>query len=200
MKSEHQKRGFSLIRGAVDQLRSLITDALLDKGINVFPVQTSMFAINSKGKIFTSYYEPIIIALRSGFVPVLHGDIVFDHKLGATILSGDQIIKYLSLLLPPTKIYFVTDVDGIYTSDPKTDPKAKLIPEITRRDLLSGKVQVSIEGSAYTDVTGGMKGKFAEIRDMIDEGHEIYVLNGRKEGALYDAVKGNTEGLTYIHP
>ncbi|CAO3635430.1 unnamed protein product [Cunninghamella blakesleeana] len=67
--------------------------------------------------------------LRLGFIPLLHGDAVMDDQLGCTILSGDVIMHQLATYFDQDnnnndndtieRCIFVTDVDGIYTGDPK---------------------------------------------------------------------------------
>lgn len=37
--------------------------------------------------------KPVVELLRSGFVPILHGDCVLDDVQGCAILSGDKIIE-----------------------------------------------------------------------------------------------------------
>jgi molybdenum storage protein len=78
---------------------------------------------------------------------------------------------------------YVKDEDGLYTADPKKDPKAKLIPEITLNELEAmGLCDLVIEHS---------------VLDMMrDAQHQrsIQVINGLKPGNLTRALNGEHVG------
>jgi molybdenum storage protein len=78
---------------------------------------------------------------------------------------------------------YVKDEDGLYTADPKKDPKAKLIPEITLNELEAmGLSDLVIEHS---------------VLDMMrDAQHQrsIQVINGLKPGNLTRALNGEPVG------
>jgi len=71
-----------------------------------------------------------------GLVPVLHGDacLLYDNTR-AGILGGDTIVEGLATVWNKdksrrsriSKVVFITDVAGIYSSDPKSNDDAKLI-------------------------------------------------------------------------
>jgi isopentenyl phosphate kinase len=51
--------------------------------------------------------------LRSGFIPVLHGDAMLDANTNqmATILSGDVIMRHLAAKFNGTRAVFISDVE-----------------------------------------------------------------------------------------
>ena len=57
-------------------------------------------------------------------VPVLYGDVVLDanEDLKMAVISGDQLVSYLSLKLKPERIILGSDVDGIFDRDLKNTP------------------------------------------------------------------------------
>lgn len=112
-------------------------------------------------------------------LPVFFGDVYLDgERIG--IISGDRIMSRLAAELKPERAIFLTDVDGIYTSNPKTDRNAKLVKE------LEGNVRTSINRE---DVTGGMSGKIDEMRKIARSGTEVYVINGRKPERIHQIGK-----------
>jgi isopentenyl phosphate kinase len=124
--------------------------------------------------------------LKMGFVPVLYGDTILDSKQGFAILSGDQLVSSLATKLGACRIIMGADVNGLYTSDPKTDPSAQLIERATLEELKS--MEHKIGGSKATDVTGGMLGKMHEITLAIEEGIETVIVNATKSGRVYKAL------------
>lgn len=52
-------------------------------------------------------------------------------------VTSDSIAVYLAHRMQVHKVLLVTDVDGVCTDDPKTNPKATLIKKLSANDLLS---------------------------------------------------------------
>ena len=125
--------------------------------------------------------------LEMGFVPVLYGDAVLDSSIGFTILSGDQLVAELAIKFDAERIVIGVDVDGLYTSDPKTDSSAKLIRKINLKEV--NKIQHLIESSKVTDVTGGMVGKISELKKAAEQGIPVLILNALKPNKIYKALR-----------
>jgi len=64
------------------------------------------------------------------------------HSWGVT---SDSITAYVAGELGSEKLVLVTDVDGIYTEDPKDDPAAELIEEISAADLMKLDARTSVD-------------------------------------------------------
>ena len=60
-------------------------------------------------------------------------------------VTSDSITIYLASRLNVSRVLLITDVDGIYTDDPKKHPEAKLIAQITARELLGLKIRTSVD-------------------------------------------------------
>ena len=133
--------------------------------------------------------------LSEGFVPVLYGDAVLDlnEDIKYAIISGDQLITYFAKQLHADKVVLSSDVDGIYTDNPKTNPDAELIEVVTRNTQLT-----LTENKNQVDVTGGMAGKIRELLELADEGIESMIINAEKEGNLKLAVSGKDVKGTLI--
>ena len=69
--------------------------------------------------------------LEKQFTPVTFGDVVLDKKLSFSICSGDLLSVALAKHFKPEKVIYIIDEDGLYTSNPKIDKKAKLIDSMT---------------------------------------------------------------------
>ncbi len=119
-----------------------------------------------------------------GFVPVIYGDVVpdLDESIKICVLSGDQIINYLGENLKPKRVILGSDVDGIYTKNPKKYDDAKLLNTVTSCDDLIA------EGSLNVDVTGGMNGKLTELIELAQLGVESEIINAGKENFIKKAL------------
>jgi glutamate 5-kinase len=78
-------------------------------------------------------------------------------------------------------LVILSDIDGLYTADPKIDPSAELIP-------LVEKITAEVErgaGDAQTPVgTGGMRSKLMTAKKVGSLGAPMVIVNGKKNGVL----------------
>jgi len=94
----------------------------------------------SSRKTFESLFE-------MGVVPIVNeNDPVADAytKFG----DNDTLSAMIAILVSAERLYLLTDVDGLYTSNPNTDPSAKIIPVVKSMDDLVG-VSTSSSGSQW---------------------------------------------------
>jgi isopentenyl phosphate kinase len=186
-KSERQVPGFARTHQAMVALNSIIVDALLEAGVPALAVSPSSFIMTSDGRIHSMDLEVIGRLAVRGILPVLYGDAVIDRAKGFTILSGDQIAVKIAIEMGATRLIFGADVDGVYTSDPKTVPDARLIERLSLENL-DGYIKI---GSALTtDVTGGMLGKVSEARPAVEEGIEVLIANATERDVILKALRG----------
>ena len=60
-------------------------------------------------------------------------------------VTSDSIALYIASRLHVSRVLLITDVDGIYTEDPKQHPDAKLIEQITAQELLAMNNRTSVD-------------------------------------------------------
>lgn len=186
-KDSSQTMGFSKTHQAMTKLNKLIVDSLINHNIPAVEVQPSSCVVTKAGRIQNMEEKPLKKMLEMGFVPVLYGDAVLDSETGFAILSGDQLVSSLAINLNAERIIIGVDVNGLYTSDPKTDSSARLIQHITLEELKN--LEHKIEGSQVTDVTGGMFGKMFELTPAVEHGIPTVIVNATKPERVYKALK-----------
>ncbi len=78
------------------------------------------------------------------FLPSIHMfcEDALEHTWDVT---SDSISAYLASLLHAEKLVLVTDVDGIFSDDPKKNPDATLIEELPAKSLLSWNMRTSVD-------------------------------------------------------
>lgn len=195
MRTDEQKAGYSQTVANMLELNRIIVRELIENGVRAVSLPPHAFTMQSAGK-FKGFDCAVIEGyLRLGFVPVLFGDGVLDAKWGCSILSGDVIVPYLAKKLKTRRVVFLSDVDGIFESDPKVNKKAKRIEEITNRNL---KQVLRILGNSAgrgnrADVTGEMRGKVLSIKEQLS-GVEVCITNGLRKGRLIGVVLGESFG------
>ena len=167
---------------AVNDLRQANLKAFLKHKVPAVQVYASSIYQSDKMRIIESHTANFSKFIELGIVPVISGDMVPDRTMGFSVLSGDQILLDLARKFQPKRVIFGSDVDGLFDSDPKTNPNAQIIPEITH-----SKMEEYIGAIEGDDASGQLKGKILEIKNMLDAGFkEIILLNLKERGRLTD--------------
>lgn len=115
------KFGFAETRRSVTLLNSHVMGALITEGLPAVCVSPFPTVVTTNRKLPDSkLLNTTIKCLDKGFMPVLHGDAVFDTELGCTIVSGDYLMKELAIALKGRlrAVIFVGDVPGVLKSPP----------------------------------------------------------------------------------
>jgi isopentenyl phosphate kinase len=197
-KNIRQLTGLSKTHQAMVALNKLVVDALIQRGIPAIAVQPSAFILTRSGRICDFNGTLLLRMLNLNLVPVLYGDAVLDEELEFTILSGDQLVATLAVHFESKRIILCVDVDGLFTSDPKLDPHAKLIRRISLSELKSFHAEIG--HSLTVDVTGGMYGKIAALIPILEKGVGVKIINGKKTNRLYKALMNQEVKGTKIEP
>ena len=91
-------------------------------------------------------------------------------------------------------LVLMTDIDGLYTADPKSDPGAELIQTV---DELTPEI-LALAGDKGSDLaTGGMVTKLHAAEIALAAGVEMVICNGSAPGCLYDIVEGKPVGTRF---
>jgi isopentenyl phosphate kinase len=185
-KDHSQIMGFSKIHDAMTTLNGLVVQILIQHNIPAVSIAPSSFVLTKSGRIEKMNSDIVAKLLDMKFVPVLYGDTVLDSDKGFAILSGDQLVAKLAIVLDAEQIVIGVDVDGLCTADPKKDSSAKLIEHTDLKELK--RKHSWIEKARVIDVTGGMYGKIIELIPAIEHGTRTTIVNATKKGTVRKAL------------
>jgi glutamate 5-kinase len=108
--------------------------------------------------------------------------------------GNDMLSAHVARVCGADLLINLSDVDGLYDSDPRSNPDAKLIARV---DALDEKIY-EIAGGAGTDRgTGGMAAKLHAAKLVTDDGIPMFILNGQDPEILYTLLDGGHVG-TYF--
>ncbi len=175
LKDISQLLGFAETHQSMLALNKLVIEEFVEHKLPAVSFPAMNMWTTKDGRIAEGSPTQVEDALRRGFIPVLFGDTVFDSTRGVAILSGDQIINYLVKPLKPKMVIIGTDVDGLFTADPKTHPTARFIPKLTSQNV--DPVLKGLEGAKVVDVTGGMRAKVTELLEIASYTPKIILVN-----------------------
>lgn len=108
--------------------------------------------------------------------------------------DNDNLAAYTALVAGADTLIICSDIDGLYTADPRKDTTATLIPvveEITAHTY-------SIAGGAGTSVgTGGMRTKIEAADKCARSGIQTLIVNGRNGHVFDELQEGNIPGTLF---
>ena len=136
--------------------------------------------------------------LKLGAIPIVNeNDTVSTHEI--QFGDNDRLSAIVAALIGADLLILLSDIDGLYTDDPRRNPKAefiRLVPEITEEFLDMGK-----ETSGSSVGTGGMSAKLAAARIATDSGADMVIANGDHVDVIMDIMEGEEKGTLFLaHP
>lgn len=130
--------------------------------------------------------------LKMGCVPIVNeNDSVATEELNFG--GNDYLSAYVALVCRADILLNLSDIDGLYDSDPRSNPDAKFIERVENIDEV-----ISHAGGVGTERgTGGMRAKLEAAKLVTDEGIPMFIMNGHDPAILYDLLDGKHVG-TYF--
>ena len=137
--------------------------------------------------------------LNLGTIPIVNeNDTVSTSEIPYVDSFGDndRLSAIVAALIGADLLILLSDIDGLYTDDPRTNKEARFIsfvPEITKELLSMGK------GTSGSDVgTGGMSAKLAAARIATDSGADMVIANGEEVSAVLAITEGKETGTLFL--
>ena len=118
-------------------------------------------------------------------------EIESEHKIFG---DNDTLSAVVAALVEADMLVILSDIDGLYDSDPHKNPDAQLIPVVTEID----DSIIAIAGGTKSALgTGGMVTKLTAARIAGDSGIDTIITNGSKPQNLYIAIHGGEVGTRF---
>ncbi len=131
--------------------------------------------------------------LEMGCVPIVNeNDSISTEELNFG--GNDTLSAYVALVCHADLLINLSDVDGLYDSDPRKNPEARLLDRIAE---ISEDVMKMAGGAGTERGTGGMATKLAAARIVTEAGIPMFIVNGKEPRVLYDLLDGGHIG-TYF--
>jgi len=127
--------------------------------------------------------------LHLGLLPVIHGTPpygLYEHPPGTGLIPPhrtDTGALLMAEVLGAKSCILVKNVDGLFTEDPRINPKAELIEEITAGEL----IRLDMEDMV-------LERKMLYLLQDMANVKEIRIVNGHKRGTIEQAIRGEKVG------
>ncbi len=118
--------------------------------------------------------------LRFGAVPVINeNDTVATYEI--RFGDNDRLAARVAAMMNADALVLLSDIDGLYSADPRRDPDARFIAEVPRItpeiEAMAGKAPVGYS-------SGGMVTKLAAARIAVSAGCRMVIADGRIDHPL----------------
>lgn len=142
---------------------------------------------------YRNAYATLMELLERRVLPVINeNDTVSVREL--TFGDNDMLSALVSGFIRADQLIILTDVNGLYDSNPHENPNAKKIDQLTS---ISDEM-MSCAGETGSNVgTGGMKSKLMAAKTAVSVGVPVFIGTGFGSDKLLEIIQGNGDG-TYI--
>jgi glutamate 5-kinase len=108
--------------------------------------------------------------------------------------DNDFLAAQVAILIGADLLVLLTDIDGLHTADPRQDPDARLVGEVSDFESLGG---IDIGHTTSPLGSGGMRSKVVAADMATAAGIRTVICNGVREGALEAVLAGQLEGTSF---
>jgi len=149
----------------------------------------------SNRKKYLNLRKALSKLLSLGVIPVINeNDTISVDEIGATFGDNDKLSALVAAKMNADLLVMLSDIDGLYDKNPKTNKDAKLIRNVSNvtKDIerAAGK-----SGSAFA--IGGMVTKIKAAKIAMDSGCNVVICNGKKKNVLAKAISCK-EGTLFV--
>ena len=132
--------------------------------------------------------------LGFGIIPVVNENdtvVVDEIKFG----DNDNLSALVTNVAEAELLMILTDIDGFFSADPRSNPDAKLIPLVKG---ITREVERAAGGSGSTVGTGGMATKVSAAKKAGRNGVPTIIVPGKRDGVIVSVMAGEEIGTLFL--
>ena len=140
---------------------------------------------------FNALLEMDVIPIVNENDSVSYKEIESEERLFG---DNDMLSAVVAVLCRARRLIILSDIDGLYDSDPRLHPNAKLIPRV---EVIDESVYSLAGGAGSRRGTGGMRTKLQAAALAAAQGIDTVITNGKDPEAIYDIIAGGSVGTLF---
>ena len=141
----------------------------------------------------TNFRNTVSRLLEFGALPIINeNDTVSTEEI--VIGDNDTLGAVVATSISADLLVILSDIDGLYTTDPHTDPNAELISVV---EEITPEIYALAKGRGTKLATGGMRTKLNAATIAAEEGISTIIANGSNPEILYDIAAGKAVGTIF---
>ncbi len=167
------------------RLAQAYQEALARHGITVAQLLLTLHDSEERRR-YLNARQTMATLLGLGAVPVINeNDTVATDEI--RFGDNDRLGARVAEMISADTLVLLSDIDGLYTGDPRSDASAKFIPEIRE---ITPEIESMAGAAASALSNGGMVTKLMAGRIAMAAGCRMAIADGRKVGALGALIDG----------
>ena len=134
------------------------------------------------------------VLLKNRIIPIINENdtVAFDEiKFG----ENDSLAALVGSLIDADLILILSDIDGLYTADPRKDPSAALIHQVTE---INDEIRKLAGGVGTAMGSGGMKSKIEAAKIVGQSGIPLMICQGKDVPNIGEVLKGGKRCTIFL--
>lgn len=123
-----------------------------------------------------------------GIIPIVNAnDTISTYEI--QFGDNDTLSAFVTNLIDADLLILLSDIDGLYTNDPKVDPEARIIPYVERID---DRIKSMASDDPGSDIgTGGMYTKIRAAQIATQSGADMIIVNAKDLSVIHEIFEGD---------
>lgn len=202
-KSDGNPLAFKQACAAVGQARLMMTYQKLFAEYNQIVAQilmTKNTIVDDQNRM--NAHNTFSELLQMGIIPIVNENdtiATYEIRVGENdtlIGDNDTLSAVVAALVGADLLILLSDIDGLYTDDPRRNPEARFIGLVERLDEKYMKMG---KGSTGSNVgTGGMNTKMVAAKIAVNAGADMIIANSKDIGILHRIMNGAETGTLFV--
>lgn len=109
--------------------------------------------------------------------------------------DNDTLSAHVAVLCKADALVILSDIDGLYDSNPRENPNARLVPTVAKID---DRIRAMAGGAGSDFGTGGVITKIKAAEIVCKNGIPMFIINGDNPERLYDLFEGQHIGTYFM--
>lgn len=148
----------------------------------------------SNRKRYLNARDTLTCLLSHGIIPIINENDTIATKENR-VGDNDNLAALVANLIGANGVILLTDQEGLYTADPRTNPEAKLIPIVKHIDATT----FALAGGSSTNLgTGGMVTKIEAAQIASQSGTRTIIASSARPNVLKEIAEGKQVGTLFL--
>ncbi len=132
--------------------------------------------------------------LKLNCLPILNENDTISTQEITSIGDNDTLAALVSASIDADLLILLSDIDGLYTADPRKDKNAAIVHRVT---AVNDRIRKMAGGAGSDQGTGGMATKIHAAEICLNHSIDMVIANGAEPGILYDIFDGKETGTLF---
>jgi glutamate 5-kinase len=174
------------------KLYRIYDELLRERGVTSAQVLLTFFDMSARTH-YLNARQTLTTLLEWRVLPVINEN---DTTATDEISFGDNdfLAAQVAVLIGADELILMTDIDGLFTADPRLFPEARLVSEVSDFDALE---ELEIGHTTSPLGSGGMRSKVVAAEMATAAGIATVICNGLRAEALPAVLAGEREGTRF---